>query len=126
MTALDDDYGPYLLAGALVYLGGTIAMTMAFHVPRNNELAATDPGSSEGKEVWARYLAEWTRGNHIRALSGVVAAAPLRGGPHRGLSWIWRTAVIVFNGTLSFSTGHSWTASSMLSISKPRMPRNVR
>ena len=74
LTALGEGYGPYLLAGALVYLAGTIAMTGAFHIPRNNELAATDPVSAEGKAVWARYLAEWTGGNHVRALSGVVAA----------------------------------------------------
>lgn len=73
-TSLDEGYGPYLLAGALVYLAGTIVMTGAFHIPRNNELAASNPASTDGKEVWARYLTEWTRGNHLRALSGVVAA----------------------------------------------------
>ena len=30
---------PYLLAGALLYLAGTIFVTMAFNVPLNNRLA---------------------------------------------------------------------------------------
>jgi uncharacterized membrane protein len=34
-----DSFGPWLLAGAALYLIGTIGLTMAYHVPRNNALA---------------------------------------------------------------------------------------
>jgi len=39
---------PYLLAGSLLYLVGTILVTIAFNVPLNNRLASVTPGSSEG------------------------------------------------------------------------------
>jgi uncharacterized membrane protein len=84
------------LAGEVVYLGGVVAMTVAFHVPRNDALARLDPGgaaagesggggssagsgsgSGSGSETidgsWQRYVAEWTRGNHMRAFAGVLA-----------------------------------------------------
>ena len=46
----------YLLAGSLLYLVGTILVTIVFNVPLNNRLASVTPGSSEGAAVWTRYL----------------------------------------------------------------------
>lgn len=66
-----------LLAGGLVYLVGVIAMTAAFHVPRNDrlaDLAADAPGSAS---YWSDYLSQWTAGNHVRAIAGILAAALL-------------------------------------------------
>jgi uncharacterized membrane protein len=74
---LDEPYGICLLIGGALYLAGTIGLTMAYHVPRNNALAAVDPDSAEGEDVWSRYLAEWTRWNHARVAAGVIAAALL-------------------------------------------------
>jgi uncharacterized membrane protein len=74
---LDEPYGVYLLIGGAVYLIGTIGLTMGYHVPRNNALAATDPDSSEGASYWSRYLAEWTRWNHVRGAAALAAAALL-------------------------------------------------
>jgi uncharacterized membrane protein len=74
---LDEDYGVYLLIGGVLYLGGTIGVTMAYNVPRNNALAAVDPDSAEGAELWSRYLTEWTRANHLRVAAGLAAAALL-------------------------------------------------
>ncbi|MGI9557463.1 MAG: DUF1772 domain-containing protein [Solirubrobacterales bacterium] len=74
---LDESYGIYLLLAGAVYLFGTIGLTIGYHVPRNNALAATDPDSSEGASYWSRYLAEWTRLNHVRAAAAFVAAALL-------------------------------------------------
>src|SRR5262245_23165124 len=42
----------YLFAGSLLYLFGTIFVTMAFNVPLNNRLAAIKPGSAEGASLW--------------------------------------------------------------------------
>ena len=66
---------PYLLAGALLYLAGTIFVTMAFNVPLNNKLAATGAKSAEGASVWKTYLSAWTAWNHVRTIAGLVACA---------------------------------------------------
>ena len=66
---------PWLLAGAIIYLVGSILLTMLRNVPLNNELAAVAPASPEGEAVWTRYLAEWTMWNHIRTIACIVATA---------------------------------------------------
>ena len=65
----------YLLAGSLLYLVGTILVTILFHVPRNNALAAVDPTSTAGANVWANYLSSWTAWNHVRTIAALAAAA---------------------------------------------------
>jgi uncharacterized membrane protein len=65
----------YLLAGALLYLAGTILVTMAFNVPLNNKLAATSPKSAEGASVWNTYLSAWTAWNHVRTIAALLACA---------------------------------------------------
>ena len=67
----------YLLAGSLTYLIGTIAVTIVFNVPLNNALAAVNPASGDAVALWTNYARTWTAWNHIRALSGVVAAGLL-------------------------------------------------
>lgn len=65
----------YLLIGSLLYLVGTVGVTIAFNVPLNDGLAKVDPGSAEGARLWASYLISWTMWNHVRALAAFVAAA---------------------------------------------------
>ena len=77
VLSLDEDYGPWLLAGSLLYILGTPGLTMAYHVPRNNALAALDADSPEAESHWATYLTEWTRMNHVRVAAGVIAAGLL-------------------------------------------------
>jgi uncharacterized membrane protein len=67
----------WLLAGSLLYIFGAIVVTMVFNVPMNDALAAIDPASEEGAGVWARYLIDWTRWNHVRTLACLGAAAAL-------------------------------------------------
>ena len=64
-------------AGAAMYLIGVIAVTIAYNVPRNNALAATEATSAVAEPVWTRYLVEWTAANHVRTVSGLAAAALL-------------------------------------------------
>lgn len=68
--------GPALTsaAGALAYLVGIVGVTILFNVPMNSRLAVVDPASVEGARVWADYLARWTAWNHLRTVSGMVAA----------------------------------------------------
>jgi uncharacterized membrane protein len=65
----------YLFTGSLLYLAGTILVTVVFNVPRNDALAAVDPSSSDGARLWAGYVSSWTAWNHVRTLSGLTAAA---------------------------------------------------
>ena len=65
----------WLLIGAGLYLVGVFVMTAAYHVPRNNVLAATSPTASDAATVWSRYLREWTRWNHLRTIAALGAAA---------------------------------------------------
>jgi uncharacterized membrane protein len=65
----------WLVAGSLVYLIGIVVVTMVFNVPLNDALAAVDPASSEGANLWSRYLNEWVMWNHVRTISGVAALA---------------------------------------------------
>ncbi|WP_293252621.1 MULTISPECIES: anthrone oxygenase family protein [unclassified Microcoleus] len=66
---------PYLLIGSLLYLVGTVGVTIALNVPLNDALAKVEPGSAEGAKLWASYLVNWTFWNHVRALAAFVAAA---------------------------------------------------
>jgi uncharacterized membrane protein len=65
----------YLIAGALLYLAGSIAVTMIFNVPLNNALAAVAPESAEGANIWRRYLVEWNAWNHVRTVACILAMA---------------------------------------------------
>jgi uncharacterized membrane protein len=67
--------GVYLLVGSLLYLVGTILVTMVFNVPLNDALAAVDPASAEGASLWTRYLTNWTLWNHVRTLASLAASA---------------------------------------------------
>jgi uncharacterized membrane protein len=67
----------YLIAGSLSYLIGTIVVTVAFNVPLNNALASADPSSGEAAWLWTKYTRSWTAWNHVRTVSGLVAAALL-------------------------------------------------
>lgn len=75
LIAWSEPGAPYLLAGSLLYLVGTILVTMVFNVPLNNRLASVAPGSAEGAAVWTRYLSAWTAWNHVRTLASLAAAA---------------------------------------------------
>ncbi|MFQ5973889.1 MAG: DUF1772 domain-containing protein [Alphaproteobacteria bacterium] len=65
----------YLVSGSLLYLIGCILVTIVFNVPLNHALAAVEPGSTEGAEMWTRYLSTWTTWNHLRTVASLAAAA---------------------------------------------------
>jgi uncharacterized membrane protein len=68
-------YAAPLLAGAVLYLVGAIALTIAFHVPLNNALAVLDPTAAGSAEVWADYLRRWGAGNQARWITPLAASA---------------------------------------------------
>jgi uncharacterized membrane protein len=67
----------YLLLGSLLYLVGTVGVTIVFNVPLNDALASVKPDSPDGVNLWASYLTNWTNWNHIRAAAALAAAASL-------------------------------------------------
>ena len=66
--------GPWLIAGAALYLIGTIGVTIACNIPLNNRLAALSPETAGAADYWLRYLSAWIKWNHIRAIASVTAS----------------------------------------------------
>jgi uncharacterized membrane protein len=62
------------LAGCMVYVVGTFAVTMLCNVPRNNALAALPADTADAAAYWAGYLGEWTWWNHVRTAAGVAGS----------------------------------------------------
>lgn len=67
--------GVAYLLGSLLYLIGTVGVTSAFNVPLNDALAIVKPDSTEGANLWVRYLSNWTTWNHVRTIAALAAAA---------------------------------------------------
>jgi uncharacterized membrane protein len=63
------------LAACALYLLGTLGVTLAFNVPRNDALARLLPESAEAAVYWPLYVAEWGRWNELRAAAALAAAA---------------------------------------------------
>lgn len=67
----------WALAGAALYLAGSIAVTVAANVPHNDALAAVDPQAGAAATLWTKYVPSWTVWNHVRAVAALGAAALL-------------------------------------------------
>ncbi|MEO8351531.1 MAG: anthrone oxygenase family protein [Chthoniobacteraceae bacterium] len=65
----------WLLAGSVLYLAGTVMVTIVSNVPRNNALAAIDPANPNVETVWTEYVKRWTAWNHVRTIAALAAAA---------------------------------------------------
>ena len=72
---LDDAASRYQLAACALYIIGVVIVTIGYHVPRNDTLAALDPNSAEGIRYWATYLNEWVPMNHVRTIVPLISAA---------------------------------------------------
>jgi uncharacterized membrane protein len=73
-------HGPgavYLLVGCVLYLVGTVLVTIVFNVPLNEALAAVEPDSGDSAGLWTRYVARWRAWNHVRTAAALAAAASL-------------------------------------------------
>jgi uncharacterized membrane protein len=67
----------YLLAGTLLFLLGTFAVTMMRNVPFNRELIAVAPDTKDARDLWKRFQASWSLWNHVRTISAFLACAAL-------------------------------------------------
>lgn len=63
----------YLIIGSLLYLIGTIGVTIAGNIPLNDALAIVTPSSAEGAQLWTKYLTDWTFWNHVRTAAAFIA-----------------------------------------------------
>ena len=64
-----DGGGKLLLLGSLLYLVGTIGVTIVCNVPLNNALAAAKPYTAGAATLWAHYLDRWTMWNTVRTVA---------------------------------------------------------
>jgi uncharacterized membrane protein len=65
------------IGAGVLYLAGTILVTIVFNVPRNDALASLAPTSAAAVNLWSRYVREWSTWNHVRTASGLLASAGL-------------------------------------------------
>ena len=63
----------WLMAGALLYLIGSIGVTIVFNVPMNDALVSATPENLD--RVWNDYLTNWTFWNHVRTVASLAASA---------------------------------------------------
>ena len=72
------------LAGFIVLMVPVaFLVTVAANVPRNDVIAALDPGDRSAEGAWAKLRRSWTRWNHVRVTLAILAAALLGVALHR-------------------------------------------
>lgn len=64
----------YVLIGSLLYLAGTLGVTMIRNVPMNNRLEKVDPTDSNSATYWREYITSWMRWNHVRTIAATLAS----------------------------------------------------
>lgn len=75
VTHLDQPAAPWACLGALLYVLGSIGVTMVCNVPLNNKLAAISSTAKDLPARWQAYRGPWTRWNHVRTVACLLAAA---------------------------------------------------
>jgi uncharacterized membrane protein len=61
--------------GGVLYIAGSIGVTMLCNVPLNNTLARVTEPDALGTATWNAYLRDWTRWNHVRTIACTLAMA---------------------------------------------------
>ena len=60
------------VATGLIYTAGMFGVTATANVPLNNALARVRGDEAEAEQIWADYLARWTRWNTVRSVASLV------------------------------------------------------
>lgn len=71
----DDHATAWLGVASALYAPGTVGVTIACNVPRNDRLAQLAPESREALEYWPIDVREWLAWNHVRCAAAVAALA---------------------------------------------------
>jgi uncharacterized membrane protein len=66
-----------VLAGGVLYLVGTVGVTIVCNVPLNIRLATVHPQGAGAASYWNEYVTKWTAWNHVRTVAALAAAAAL-------------------------------------------------
>lgn len=66
----------WILIGAVLYLAGNIAVTIAINVPMNDALAVIGANDAGSEAFWTAFLDRWVFWNHVRsaACTGAMVA----------------------------------------------------
>jgi uncharacterized membrane protein len=75
LASWGEPWAGFLLAASVLYPLGSIAVTRAFHIPRNDALAVLDPERAESGRYWSGYVVSWTAMNHVRTIVPLAASA---------------------------------------------------
>ena len=67
----------WICVAALLYVIGSIGVTMVCNVPLNNQLATISPTDKHVTAHWQAYRGPWTRWNHVRTVACLLSAAIL-------------------------------------------------
>lgn len=65
----------WMFTGGLLYLLGTLLVTIVLNVPLNNRLVLIRADDTRADIVWRDYTTVWTRWNHVRAFASLAATA---------------------------------------------------
>ena len=65
--------GTLVIVAALLYLVGSLGLTMTLHQPMNLKLAGLQP--AQALAYWPEYLQTWVRWNHVRTVVPLLSAA---------------------------------------------------
>jgi uncharacterized membrane protein len=76
-VGMDQPAAFWQLIGGLLFVVGTVMVTLVFNLPLNNTLARVDPASAEAERLWEHFLARWTTWNHVRTLAATGSATVL-------------------------------------------------
>jgi uncharacterized membrane protein len=68
-----DPNAPLLLTAGSTYFWGMFLCTIIFNVPLNNRLAKAKEGDIDKIQIWSHYYKYWTRWNHLRTASSLIA-----------------------------------------------------
>lgn len=70
---------PWAVVGGALFLVGTVGVTAAANVPRNEALAVVETDDPDAAARWAAYLREWVAWNHVRTVAALGAGGALAG-----------------------------------------------
>lgn len=62
----------FCILAVLIYMGGTFAVTVAYHLPLNDGLAQITT-AKEWLPVWQNYTGPWTGWNHVRTIAALLS-----------------------------------------------------
>ena len=73
LTDLGASQSPLLIGAAVLYLVGVIGLTIGYHVPHNDALAAVQATAPGAADEWKDYASGWTTWNHVRTIAPLIS-----------------------------------------------------